>query len=193
LNEIFAASNTDPLQGRLDLLPKNGRDHHVLQAVAKAAQWGAKLPAGHFQGLAVQDGYGSFAAAVVELSVSAQKVVTLHKVWVGVDPGHVANLDSAKAQIEGNVVFALSTIFMSEINLRDGRVQQSNLPQYPLMQLRQTPQITSLLLPTGGEEWGGMGEPPYAPVPAAVANAIAAATSVRIRKMPFSNEGFQLA
>ena len=193
LNEIFAASNTDPLQGRLDLLPKNGRDYQVLQAVAKAAQWGAKLPAGHFQGLAVQDAYGSFAAAVVELSVSAQKIVTLHKVWVGVDPGHVANLDSAKAQIEGNVVFALSTIFLNEINLRDGRVQQSNLPQYPLMQLRQTPQIFSLLLPTGGEEWGGMGEPPYAPVPAAVANAIAAATGVRIRKMPFSNEGFQLA
>jgi isoquinoline 1-oxidoreductase beta subunit len=193
LNEIFAASNIDPLQGRLDLLPKNGRDYQVLQGVAKAAQWGAKLPAGHFQGLAVQDAYGSFAAAVVELSVNPQKVVTLHKVWVGVDPGHVANLDSAKAQIEGNVVFALSTIFLNEINLRDGRVQQSNLPQYPLMQLRQTPQIFSLLLPTGGEEWGGMGEPPYAPVPAAVANAIAAATGIRIRKMPFSNEGFQLA
>ena len=193
LEEVLAAAGKDPLQGRLELLPPEGRDHKVLQAAATAAGWGKPLPKGRVQGLAVQDAYGSFAAAVVEISVSPQKAVTVHKVWVAVDPGHVANIDSARAQIEGNVVYALTTMFMSEINLRDGRVQQANLADYPLMQLRQLPQITPLLVPTGGEVWGGMGEPPYAPLTAAVANAIATATGERLRKTPFSHAGYSLA
>lgn len=193
LDEVLAAAGKDPLQGRLDLLPASSRDRQVLQAVASAANWGKPLPKGRVQGLAVQDAYGSYAAAVVELSVSAQKAVTVHQVWVAVDPGHVANIDSARAQIEGNVIYALTTMFMSEINLRDGRVQQGNLGDYPLLQLRQTPQITPILVPTGGEVWGGMGEPPYAPMTAAVANAIARATGERLRQTPFSHAGYGLA
>lgn len=193
LDEVLAAAGKDPLQGRLDLLPPDSRDRKVLQAVASAAHWGQPLAKGRAQGLAVQDAYGSYAAAVVELSVSAQKAVTVHKVWVAVDPGHVANIDSARAQIEGNVIYALTTLFMSEINLRDGRVQQANLGDYPLLQLRQTPQIIPILVPTGGEVWGGMGEPPYAPMSAAVANAIAKATGERLRQTPFSHAGYGLA
>jgi isoquinoline 1-oxidoreductase beta subunit len=193
LDEVFAAAGKDPLQARLDLLPVDGRDRKVLQAVASASGWGKALPTGRTRGLAVQDAYGSYAAAVVELSVSAKKAVTVHKVWVAVDPGHVANIDSARAQIEGNVIYALSTMFMSEINLRDGRVQQANLGDYPLMQLRQAPEITPLLVPTGGEVWGGMGEPPYAPLTPAVANAIATATGERLRQTPFSLAGYSLA
>ena len=141
----------------------------------------------------MQDAYGSFAACIVELSVSPQKAVTVHSVTVAVDPGHVANIDSARAQIEGNVIYALTTMFMSEINLQDGRVVQNNLQDYPLMQLRQTPRIQAVLVPTGGDSWGGMGEPPYAPITPAIANGIAAATGVRLRRMPFSHDGFTLA
>ena len=165
----------------------------MLQAAAKEAGWGAKLAPGRFQGLAVQDAYGSFAACVVELSVSAQKVVKLHQITIAVDPGHVANIDSARAQIEGNVVYALSSVFFNEINIQDGRVTQSNLQDYPLAQLRQVPPIKSVLVPTGGEVWGGLGEPPYAPITPAIANAIAAATGVRLRRTPFSHDGFSLA
>ncbi len=193
LDEVFQASGKDPLAGRIELLAPEGRDRKVLEAAARAGNWGGTLAAGRFQGLAVQDAYGSYAACVVELSVNAQKAVTVHSVTVAVDPGHVANLDSAKAQIEGNVVYALSTMFMSEINVQDGRVVQSNLQDYPLMQLRQTPRINAVLVPTGGEVWGGMGEPPYAPITPALANAIAAATGVRLRRTPFGHDGFTLA
>ena len=193
LDEVVLASGKDPLAARLELLPAGGRDRRVLEAVAQAANWGAKLAPQRFQGLAVQDAYGSFAACVVELSVSAQRAVTVHRVTVAVDPGQVANIDSARAQIEGNVVYALTTAFMSEITIRDGRVVQSNLSDFPLMQLRQTPLITPVLVPSGAQEWGGMGEPPYAPICPALANAIAAATGVRVRRMPFSHDGFSLA
>ena len=193
LDEVFKASAKDPLAGRIDLLAPDSRDRKVLEAAARAGNWGGKLAAGRFQGLAVQDAYGSFAACVVELSVNAQKAVTVHSVTVAVDPGHVANLDSARAQIEGNVIYALTTMFMSEINVQEGRVVQSNLQDYPLMQLRQTPRINAVLVPTGGDVWGGMGEPPYAPITPALANAIAAATGVRLRRTPFSHDGFTLA
>jgi len=175
------------------MLPAGGRDRRVLEAAAHAANWGSKLAPGRFQGLAVQDAYGSFAACVVELSVDAQKMVTVHRITVAVDPGQVANIDSARAQIEGNVVYALTTAFMNEINIQDGRVVQSNLPDYPLMQLRQTPLINAVVVPSGGDVWGGMGEPPYAPITPALANAIAAASGVRARRTPFSHDGFTLA
>jgi isoquinoline 1-oxidoreductase beta subunit len=61
------------------------------------------------------------------------------------------------------------------------------------MQLRQTPRINAVLVPTGGGVWGGMGEPPYAPITPALANAIVAATGVRLRRTPFSHDGFTLA
>ena len=192
LDEVLAAAGKDPLAGRLELLAPGSRDRKVLEVAAKEGNWGAKLAAGRFQGLAVQDAYGSFAACVVELSVDPKKAVTVHRVTVAVDPGHVANLDSARAQIEGNVIFALTTMFMSEINVQDGRVVQSNLQDYPLMQLRQTPRINAVLVPTGGDVWGGMGEPPYAPITPALANAIATATGIRLRRTPFSHDGFTL-
>ena len=193
LDEMLQAAGKDALRGRLDMLPANGRDRKVLEAAAKEANWGAKLAPGRFQGLAVQDAYGSFAACVVELSVTAQKAVRLHQITIAVDPGHVANIDSARAQIEGNVSYALSSIFMNEINIQDGRVTQSNLPDFPLVQLRQIPTIKSVLVPSGGDVWGGLGEPPYAPITPAIANAIAAATGVRLRRTPFSHDGFSLA
>jgi len=193
LDEVLVAAGKDPLAGRLEMLPAGGRDRRVLEAAAQAANWGAKLAAGRFQGLAVQDAYGSFAACVAEVSVDANKVVTVHRITVAVDPGQVANIDSARAQIEGNVVYALTTAFMSEITIQDGRVVQSNLQDYPLMQLRQTPLIQSVLVPSGGEVWGGMGEPPLAPITPALANAMAAASGVRVRKTPFSHSGFTLA
>lgn len=193
LDEMLQASGKDALQGRLAMLPASGRDRKVLEAAAREANWGAKLAPGRYQGLAVQDAYGSFAACVVELSVSAQKAVTLHRITIAVDSGHVANADSARAQIEGNVSYALSSIFMNEITIQDGRVVQSNLADYPLVQLRQVPVIQSVLVPTGGEVWGGFGEPPYAPITPAIANAIAAATGVRLRRTPFSHAGFSLA
>ncbi len=193
LDEVLHAAGKDALRGRLELLPAGGRDYKVLEAAAREANWGAKLATGRFQGLAVQDAYGSYAACVVELSVSKQKAVTLHQITIAVDSGQVANVDSARAQIEGNVSYALSSIFMNEINIQDGRVTQSNLADYPLVQLRQIPTIKSVLVPSGGEVWGGLGEPPYAPITPAIANAIAAATGVRLRRTPFSQDGFSLA
>ena len=193
IDEICKAGKFDPLQFRLDLLPKGGRDYQILEAVAKASKWSSPLPAGHFRGLAVQDAYASYGAAVVEVSVAADKSVKVHQVFIAVDPGYVANADSGKAQIEGNVAYCFTAAFLSEITIKDGRVQQNNFGDYPITLLRNSPKITPILVPTGGKEWGGMGEPPFAALTPALANAIAAATGDRLRSMPFSKHGYSLA
>jgi len=194
IDEVAQAAGKDPLEFRRALLAgqRARRDLAILESVAKAAGWGSPLPAGAFRGIAVADGYGSYAAGVIELSVNAKSEISLHRVIVGVDSGYVVNSDAAKAQIEGCVIYALTAAMYGENTIKDGRVVESNFHDYRMLLLRDTPKIVTVLAPTGGF-WGGMGEPPMTPIAPALVNAIAAATGKRIRSLPLRNHGFALA
>lgn len=167
------------------------RQRAVLDAAAEAAGWDRPAPPGHHRGIALADGYGSYTAAVIEVSVSGERL-RLHRVVIAVDCGHVVNPDAAKAQIEGGAVFALTAALWGDIAVKDGRVLQSSFADYPLMSLAQCPRIDPVLVPSGGF-WGGMGEPPVMPVAPALVNAIAAATGRRIRSLPIVQQGLRLA
>jgi isoquinoline 1-oxidoreductase beta subunit len=194
IDEVAQAGGKDPLEFRRALLagPRGRRDLAILDAVAKAAGWGSPLPAGVFRGIAVADGYGSYAAGVIELSVNTKNEISLRRVIVGVDPGYVVNVDAAKAQIEGCVIYGLTAAMYGENTVKDGRVVESNFHDYRMLLLRDTPRIEAVLAPTGGF-WGGMGEPPMTPIAPALVNAIAAATGRRVRSLPLRNHGFALA
>jgi CO/xanthine dehydrogenase Mo-binding subunit len=157
---------------------------------AKYAHWG-HAPAGHFQGIAMQYAFESYAAMVVELHVS-NSIVTVHRVTCAVDCGKVINPNGAIAQIEGGINFALSAAMQGEITIENGSVKQSNFHDYPIMRLFQSPIIHVHLMhskafPTG---LGEVGVPPLA---AALANALVAAGESRVRHLPFSRAGFYLA
>ncbi|HEX9180326.1 MAG TPA: molybdopterin cofactor-binding domain-containing protein, partial [Burkholderiales bacterium] len=107
-------------------------------------------------------------------------------------PGYVVNPDSARAQIEGCVVYGLTGALHGEITLRDGRVEQSNFHDYPMMRMKDMPRVESVLVPSGGF-WGGMGEPPLAPLAPALCNALFAATGKRIRSLPVKNHDLRKA
>ncbi len=194
VDEVAQAAGKDPYEFRRSLLQgdKAKRDLAILDAVAKAAGWGTPLPAGVHRGIAVADAYGSYTAGVVELAVDAKNRIALKRVVIGVDPGYVVNVDAAKAQIEGGIIFALSAIMYGEITLAEGRVKQSNFNDYRMLYLRDAPVIEAVLAPTGGF-WGGMGEPPMASVAPAIVNALAAATGKRVRALPLMNAGYSLA
>ncbi len=189
IDEICHATKTDPYEFRRPLLAKQKRDLAVLDAVAKAANWGKPLPKGIFRGIAVQDSYGSYSAAVVELSVKDGTVIDVKRVYVALDPGYVVHPDAVKGQIEGGVVWALSSTMHEEITIEKGRVVEGNFNDYPILTMGQTPEIVPILVPSGGF-WGGVGEPPFAAIPAALGNAIFAATGKRIRSMPLKHHGF---
>lgn len=192
IDELALAAGKDPYQFRRSLLAKATRDLGILDAVAKAANWEKPLPAGVHRGIAVQDAYGSYTAAVAEVSVSDKGELKIHRLVVGLDCGYVVNPDSVRAQAEGCVAYGLSAVFYGEITIKDGRVEQSNFHDYPVMRIAEMPKVEVVLAPTGGF-WGGAGEPPLAPLAPALCNAIFAATGKRIRSLPLKHHDLRKA
>ncbi len=192
LDELALAAGRDPLDFRRGLLAEGDKNRLVLEAAAKAAGWGSALPAGQARGLAVADGFGSYAAMVAVVSVSASGTLRVHRVVLAIDSGYVVNPDTCRAQAESNVVYGLGSILWQENNIRDGRVVEANFDDFALPTIADLPQVETLLVPTGGF-WGGHGEPGILPLVPAVCNAIFAATGKRIRSLPLKHHDLHRA
>ena len=145
-----------------------------------------------FRGIAVTEPYGSFAAAVIEVSVSDQGAVKIHRIVSAIDCGYVVNPDTVVAQTQGIAVFGLTAALHGEVTMKDGRVEQSNFNDYNLMRMADVPKVEVVLVPSGGF-WGGVGEPALAPLAPALCNAIFAATGKRIRSLPVKNHDLKKA
>ena len=185
MDEIAFAANTDPLELRLQHLAndeKGRRTRHVLETVAEKSGWGTDPPTGRARGLAVSEDYNTIVAHVAEVSV-VEGQIRVHKMTAAVDPGLVINPDGAKAQTQGNIVMGLSSTLLEEITVRNGRIEADNFDRYPLLTMKETPDIDVTLI-TSGDEPFGLGEPPMGPVAAAVANAVFALTGQRLRRLP---------
>ena len=186
VDELAAVAGKDPVEFRLAMLKEGDKNRLVLEAVAKAAGWGSALPPGMHRGVAVADGFGSYAAMVAEVSVSANGEPRVHRIVLAIDSGYVVNPDTCRAQAESNVVFGLGSILNQEINVKDGRVVESNFHDFPLPRIADMPKVETVLAPTGGF-WGGHGEPAILPLTPAVCNAIFAATGKRVRSLPLKH------
>ncbi|MBL8518318.1 MAG: xanthine dehydrogenase family protein molybdopterin-binding subunit [Betaproteobacteria bacterium] len=199
LDECAHAAGVDPLDYRLRLLPENqpvkfankggeveeihtGRLARVLRAAADAANWRTPLPKGRGRGIAatVTD---THVAQVVEVEVTDGRI-RVTRVVTAVDCGIVINPQLVKAQVEGSVVFGLTAALKGAITVENGRVQQSNFHDYPLLAIDEMPIIETVLLPSTVAP-SGTGEQISHPVAAALANAIFAATGQRLRGTPF--------
>jgi isoquinoline 1-oxidoreductase beta subunit len=184
LDEVAHAAGKDPVEFRLAMLKTGDKDRGVLEAVAKAANWGSPLAAGVFRGIAVADGFGSYTAMVAEVSVK-DKAIQVHRIVFAIDSGYVVNPDACRAQAEGNVVFNLGQLFQAN-TVKDGRIVQSNFHDFPLTRITSMPKVETVLVPTGGF-WGGHGEPGALCVVPSVLNAVFAATGQRIRSLPMKD------
>jgi isoquinoline 1-oxidoreductase beta subunit len=191
VDEMAHAAGIDPLVYRRKLI---GRHRHaqkflgVLDAAAERAGWGTPLPPGTFRGVALNEAYNTFVAAVAEVTVGADGVPRMRRIVVALDPGTVVNPLTAEMQTESAVVFGLTAALYGEITIKDGRVEQSNFDDYRMLRLAEMPKVETVLMPSGGF-WGGCGEPPVAVVAPALCNAIFAATGKRIRSLPLKNHG----
>lgn len=188
IDEVAHAGGQDPYQLRRRLLMEEPKQLAVLDAVAQQANWDEPPPPGVFRGLALNSSYGSHCAQVVEVSLSNRGRVRVQRVLCAIDSGHVVNPDTVVAQVESGVVYGLTAALYGEITIKDGRVEQGNFDDYPLLQLRDMPKVDVVLVPSGGF-WGGLGEPPVPPVTPALCNALFAATGKRIRSLPLSKQG----
>jgi len=188
VDEMAHAAGQDPYEYRRKLLANAPKQLAVLDTVAQKAEWTKPLPAGMYRGIAQVDGYGSYVAAVAEISMNPDGTPKVHRVVSAVDCGYVVNPDSAIAQIEGAVAWALSAAFYGEITVKDGRVEQGNFDRYRILLMNQMPKVEVHLVPSGGF-WGGIGEPGAPPVGPAVCNAMLQATGKPVRSMPLIKRG----
>jgi isoquinoline 1-oxidoreductase beta subunit len=182
VDELAAAAGRDPLAFRLALLGRSPRHRGVLELAAERADWGAKLPPGRGRGIAVYRSYGSWVAQVAQVRAEGGGW-RIERIVCAADCGTVVNPDAVAAQMEGAIVFGLSAALRGEITLRKGAVEQSSFEDYPILRMRDTPAIEVHLVPSRARP-GGVGEPGLPPVAPAVANALAAATGRRIRRLP---------
>jgi isoquinoline 1-oxidoreductase beta subunit len=195
VDELAHIAGQDPYQYRRKLISKHKHADKfiaVLDAAAKQSGWGTPLPPGIHRGIALNEAYGSYAAAVAEVSIGDGGEVRMHRMVCALDPGHVVNPMTAEMQIESGIVFGLTAALYGEITIKDGRVQQSNFHDYPMLRMAQMPKVKSILMPSGGF-WGGCGETPVSIVAPALCNAVFAATGKRIRSLPLKNHDLRKA
>jgi isoquinoline 1-oxidoreductase beta subunit len=183
LDEVAHAGGKDPYELRRVLLAKEPRMLAVLELAAQKANWGSKLPAGVGRGIATHFSFDSYVAQVVEASVGKDGAVRVHRVVCAVDCGLVINPDTVVAQMEGGIIFGLTAALKSEITLKDGRVEQSNFYDYPMLRIYESPVIEVHIVRSTANPTG-VGEPGVPPVAPALANAIFAACGKRVRRLP---------
>jgi isoquinoline 1-oxidoreductase beta subunit len=187
VDELAHAAGKDPFAFRRDLLGDEPRFRAVLERVAAMADWGSALPDGEGRGIALTECFGSIAGEVAHVAVSADGSLRVKHVYAVVDCGDVVNTDSAMAQVEGGIIFGLSAALVGEITIAEGRVQQRNFRDHHMIRMADAPRITAEFIKTDRKP-GGLGEPCVPPVAPAVANAIFAATGIRVRALPIKNQ-----
>lgn len=192
IDELAHAAGKDPLEFRRALMKNHPKHLAVLNAVAEKAGWGTKAPDGVYRGICQTMGFGSYVAAVAEVSVDAQGKLKIHKITAATDPGHAVNPAQIERQVEGSFVYGLSAALFGECTVKDGRMVEENFDTYPVVRMEDMPAVETIIMPSGGF-WGGVGEPTIAVAAPAVLNAIFAATGKRVRNLPLRNTDLRKA
>ena len=182
MDEMALAAGQDPFEFRRALLGQHPRLKHVLELAAEKAGWGKPAPKGRARGIALMEGYGTAMAQVAEVSVG-DRGVRVHRVVVAADPGRMVNPNIVRQQLESSIIYGLSAVLYGEVTLEDGRVQQANFDQYPVLRMPESP-VIDIHIVESDQKPAGIGEPGTALVGPAVANAVFAATGQRLRKLP---------
>lgn len=158
------------------------RMRHVIERVTALSDW-TKARKNRAMGLAAHRSFLTYVAVVVAVSLDDRKRVKLDEAWIVADAGTVINLERAKSQMEGAIVFGASIALHSEIVFEKGAVKAANFRDYKLMRIADTPRTHVEIVASKGKPCG-IGEPGVPPVAPAIANAVFALTGKRARALP---------
>jgi isoquinoline 1-oxidoreductase beta subunit len=197
IDELARLNDLDPLQYHLDSLPqddasdgKEGSDfayspsrlRNAIGAVQSSSGWPAPVGASEGWGFATFRSFDSYVAVASKVSLANDELRVL-EVHISIDCGQILNPDRVRSQMEGSVIWGLSSALMGEISFKDGAVEQSSFDDYPVLRLSQSPKIVVTLIDSDRKH-SGAGEPGVPPVAASITNAIVAAGGPRIRDLP---------
>jgi len=187
IDECAHAAKRDPLEYRRGLLDGHPDFLAVLDALADKGDWGKPLRKGVGRGVAIHEAFGTIVGEIAEVAVNDRGEVKVERVVACVDCGHLVNPLTAAMQIESAVLYGLTAALFGEITIKEGRVEQGNFDSYPIARMADAPVIETHFVLSGGDKWGGLGEPGTPPIAPAIANAIFAVTGKRIRSLPLKN------
>jgi isoquinoline 1-oxidoreductase beta subunit len=196
MDELAVAAKQDPVAYRLALLDKTPRAKAVLALAAEKAGWGQPLPAKDGvkvgRGVSLQHAFASFMAHVAEVEVGKNGTVRVKRVVCAVDCGTVVNPDTVQAQIQSGIIFGITAALYGKITLKNGRVEQSNFDSYQILRMNEAP-VIEVHIVQSSEAPGGIGETGTSCIPAAVTNAIFAASGKRLRQLPIDTAALKQA
>jgi isoquinoline 1-oxidoreductase beta subunit len=186
IDELAQAAGQDPVAFRLALLGKHARHVGALKLVAEKAGWDKPFASGggRGRGVAVHESFGTVVAQVAEVTVSGDKI-TVDRVVCAVDCGIAVTPDVIRAQMQSGIGYGLSAALFGKITLSDGHVDQTNFHQYQVLRMPEMPRIIEVHIVPSTNAPSGVGEPDTPPIAPAVANAVRAATGVRLHTLPF--------
>jgi isoquinoline 1-oxidoreductase subunit beta len=185
IDELAIASARDPIDFRRDLLAANPRTLHALDVAAARAGWGQPLAAGRARGVACSN-FLSACAQIAEVSRDERGRIHVDRVVFALDCGIIINPDLIRAQVEGGILYAISAAAWGEVVLGDGGdIVTQNFDRYPVIRMQSVPKIEVHLIDSNDSPTG-VGEVSVPTTAPAIANAIAALTGTRIRRLPFS-------
>jgi isoquinoline 1-oxidoreductase beta subunit len=166
------------------------RLRRVVELVADKGGWGRSVPKGHGLGIAAHRSFVSYIATIVEVSVGDKGKLTVHRVDTAIDCGTYVNPERIDSQMEGAAIMGLSLAKYGEITFKDGKVQQGNYDDYPVIRMDESPTVTNVYIVPPGPDTppSGVGEPGVPPFAPALMNAIFAATGKRIRALPLGKQ-----
>ncbi len=184
MDDLARTAGKDPMAFRLGLLEGKPRDIAVLKLAAQKSGWDRPLRKGRGRGIAYHFSFGTRVAMVAEVTVkdAAYKV---ERIVAVVDCGVAVNPDVVKAQIEGSIGFALSSVLRNQITLNKGVVEQNNYNDYEPTRIREMPKVEVHIIKSA-EAPSGIGEPGVPPLAPAISNALFAATGKRVRALPLT-------
>ncbi len=195
LDELADKGGKDPYELRLQLLKADKRLTTLLKEAGdlsggwKRGPFTAQDGTRRARGVAMASPFGSYTAAIAEVSIQSGEVV-VHDVWEAIDPGHIVNPAIIDAQINSATALGLSQVLLEEAVYEKGRPVARNYDLYPILPPGRMPRVQSRIVESG-EKMGGIGEPGLPAIPPAVANAVSTLTGQRIRSMPLSKYTFE--
>ncbi len=205
IHELATAANRDHLEFLIEMMgdPRwltpgqinalnTERAIGVLKKVARESRL-QSMPARNMRGLglAFYFCHAAHVAEVADVTVTKANEIVVNKVTAAVDVGPIINKSGALNQVEGSIMDGLSTMVGQKITMENGRIEQTNLDQYPVLRINAAPEIEVHFIESDYDPTG-LGEPALPPLAPAIANAIFAATGSRVRTMPLTDLGYTI-
>ena len=190
MDELAVAAKADPVGFRLRHLD-DPRAVSVVQAVAERFGWSTwQREQGHGRGFAFAryKNLAAYFAIAMDVEVTRESgEIRVGRVCCAIDSGEAVNPDGIRNQTEGGVVQSLSWTMLEAVTWDAKRITSRDWGRYPVIRFQHVPRSLDVqVIDRPGEPFLGTGEAAQGPTAAALANAVADATGVRIRDIPLN-------